>query len=201
MFVTADYGVAAAVVKRFAPRRRCRAYPTLREYEARPTEDSPRPSARQLPNRRLRAGPANTSASRAMRPPASEPLSMPADNGVWLDDDERRAPVPPRVSECHPKQAISRTERGALDRAREYGQLLTECHILERACAVSCAHQREGSNEYDKPRQHGLSCRAVDHRINWRGWRSSSGEGQAAQLLLSRGVMGRADHCDGSARE
>jgi hypothetical protein len=39
MFVTADDGVAAAVVKRFAPRRRYRACPTHREYEARPTAD------------------------------------------------------------------------------------------------------------------------------------------------------------------
>jgi hypothetical protein len=103
---------------------------------------------------------------------------MPANNGVWPHDDERRAPVPPHVSECHPKQAISNTEGWAFDRAPEYSQLLTECHILERDRAVSGADQCDRTNEDHKPRQHGLSRRAIERRINWRGWRSSSGEGQ-----------------------
>ena len=43
-----------------------------------------------------------------------------------LHDDQGRAPVPPGMSEQHPKQSISRTEWQMLDRALEHRQLLTE---------------------------------------------------------------------------
>ena len=52
---------------------------------------------------------------------------MPAHDGVWLDDDERRAPVPPRVGEEHPKQSISIAEWRTLDGTFEHLELLTEC--------------------------------------------------------------------------
>ena len=99
MSVTAADGVAAAVVKRFAPRRQYRVWPTLRECEAGPQRIRRGHLLDELPNRRNPAGPANTRMSRTLGPPASEPLPMPAHNRVWLDDDERRAPVPPSVGE------------------------------------------------------------------------------------------------------
>jgi hypothetical protein len=70
------------------------------------------------------------------------------------------------VSEQHPKQSISRTERRTQDRAFEDRQLLTEGEVLKRDRAVSAADQREGT-EHDKKRgQHERSCAAIDQRIN-----------------------------------
>jgi hypothetical protein len=64
---------------------------------------------------------------------------MPADDRVRLDDDERRAPVPPDVGEQHPQQPIAMPEVGMLDCAPERRQLLTKSHVLKRHGTVSRA--------------------------------------------------------------
>ena len=102
---------------------------------------------------------------------------MPTHDGVRVHDIRGCPPIPPRVGEQHPKQAISPAELGTTDGALEHGQLLTECQILERDRSVSTADQRERSKRDDERSQHELSCPAVNHRIN-RGWRSDSGEEQ-----------------------
>jgi hypothetical protein len=57
-------------------------------------------------------------------------------------------------SSRHPKQAISRTEWGPLDRAPEHRQLVTKGQVHERDCSVSAADQRERSERYDERGQH-----------------------------------------------
>jgi len=91
---------------------------------------------------------------------------MPTDHRFGLHDDQGRTPVSPGVSEQHPKQSISRTERWTLDRALEHRQLLTEGQVLKRNRAVSATDQRQGT-EHDKKRgRHERSCAAIDQRIN-----------------------------------
>ena len=69
---------------------------------------------------------------------------MPTDHRLGLHDDQGRTPVSPGVSEQHPKQSISRTERWTLDRALEHRQLLTEGQVLKRDRAVSAADHGAG---------------------------------------------------------
>ena len=64
---------------------------------------------------------------------------MPADYCVRLNDDQGRAPVPPRLGEQDPKQAIPVAKWGTLDRVPEHRQLLTERQVLERDRSVSAA--------------------------------------------------------------
>jgi hypothetical protein len=91
---------------------------------------------------------------------------MPTDHRLGLHDDQGRTPVSPGVSEQHPKQSISRTERWTPDRALEHRQLLTEGQVLKRDRAVSATDQRQGT-EHDKKRgRHERSCAAIDQRIN-----------------------------------
>jgi phage-related protein len=47
---------------------------------------------------------------------------------------------------------------------------------------VSATDQPERSEQHDNRSQHALSCRAIDLRINRRGWRSGSGEAQVYVL-------------------
>ena len=70
------------------------------------------------------------------------------------------------MSEQQPKQSISIAEWGPRDRAPEHRQLMAEREVLKRDCALSAADQCKRSEHYDKRRQHELSCRATDHRIN-----------------------------------
>src|SRR6266852_6795168 len=101
---------------------------------------------------------------------------MPAHDRVRLHDDQDRAPISPRLGEEHPKQSISRAELRTPDCAPKDGQLLTQRQVLERDGPVSATDQPERSEQYDNRSQHALSCRAIDLRINRRGWRSGFGE-------------------------
>ena len=91
---------------------------------------------------------------------------MPTDHCLGLHDDQGRTPVPPGVSEQHPKQSMSRTEWRTLDCALEHRQLLTEGQVLKRDRAVSAAYQREGTERDEKRGQHERSCAAIAERIN-----------------------------------
>ena len=91
---------------------------------------------------------------------------MPTDHRRGLHDDQGRTPVPPGVSEQHPKESISRTEWRTLNRALEHRQLLTQGQVLKRDRAVSAADQCEGTEHDEKRGWHGRSCAAIDQRIN-----------------------------------
>jgi hypothetical protein len=78
-----------------------------------------------------------------------DPLAVPPNRRVGLDDDQGGAPLPPILGEQDLKESVRRAELGALDRTRQRGQLLTECEILERDRAVSAADQSDRSEEYE----------------------------------------------------
>src|SRR6266581_2575014 len=101
-------------------------------------------------NVRRGAGPARTTVLQAVRPSASEPLPMPTDYRLGLDNDQSRTPSPPDLSEQHPKQSISWTKSRTLDRALEHRQLLTEGQVLKRDRAVAAADQRKGTEHDEK---------------------------------------------------
>jgi hypothetical protein len=83
---------------------------------------------------------------------------MPTDHRLGLHDDQGRTPVSPGVSEQHPKQSISLTERRTRDRALEHRQLLTEGQVLKRDRAVSATDQRQGTEHDNKRGRHERSC-------------------------------------------
>jgi hypothetical protein len=103
---------------------------------------------------------------------------MPTHDRVGLHDDQGSSPTLPRLGEQDPEQSIARAEVGTPDPAAENRQLLTQRQVLERDGSVSTTKQPERSKQNDKRRQHALSCRPIDLRINRRGWRSGSGEPQ-----------------------
>jgi hypothetical protein len=104
---------------------------------------------------------------------------MPAPDRVRLHDDQGRAPISPRLGDEHLKQSISRAELRTRDCAPKDGQLLTQRQVLEHDAPVTATDQPERSEPYDNRSQHALSCRAIDLRINRRGWRSGSGKAQS----------------------
>ena len=114
---------------------------------------------------------------------------MPSQDRVRLHNDQGRAPIAPRLGEQHPKQSVALAELRTLDGSSQDRQLLTEGHVLKRDGAVSVTDQPERSEQYDKRGQHASSCRAIDQRINRRGWRS--GFGEAHQELEFRGTLRR----------
>lgn len=84
----------------------------------------------------------------------NSPLAVPPHHGVGLHDDQGGAPLPPPLGEEDPKESVPLAELGALDRASQRGQLLTEREVLERDCPVSAAEQSDRSKEDDQRRQH-----------------------------------------------
>lgn len=70
------------------------------------------------------------SAPRLPAPVQAEPLSIPADDRVRLDDNQRRAPIRPQPREPNPKHAIPRPQLRPLGGATIDGQLLPQREIL-----------------------------------------------------------------------
>jgi hypothetical protein len=64
---------------------------------------------------------------------------MPSHDGVGPDEHEGRAPVPPRLRQHDPKQAIPSPETRTLSRAYRGMELLAECEILEHQFVVAAA--------------------------------------------------------------
>jgi hypothetical protein len=91
---------------------------------------------------------------------------MPTDHRLGLHDDQGRTPVSPGVSEQHPKQSISRTERWTLDRALENRQLLTEGQVL--SATARCPPQISAKERSTTTSAAGMSdhAAAIDQRIN-----------------------------------
>jgi len=110
---------------------------------------------------------------------------MPPQHRVGLNDQQRRTPLPPRAGEQDPKEPIPWTERQACTPARQHGQLLTKGKVLKGNRSVSAAQQADRSEEYDKRRQHTVSCRVYSHRINRGAGRSSCGEAQLFREALA----------------
>jgi hypothetical protein len=73
---------------------------------------------------------------------------MPSQHGVGLDENERRAPVPPRVGQHDPKQPIPRPQVRTGARAFPRAELLAEREVLEDQFMMSAAGQRQRADEY-----------------------------------------------------
>jgi hypothetical protein len=75
-----------------------------------------------------------------------------------------------------------------LDRARQRGQLLTECDILERDGPMSAAEQSDRSEEHDQHRQHGLIVLCLRPKIKRWDTRSRIGEAQATAAAFAAAI-------------
>ena len=76
-----------------------------------------------------------------------EPASVPAHDGVRLDEDEGRAPTTPQPGDPDPEDAVSSAKAGTLCRAADDGQLLSKGQILgDQRGAVGKQHS---SNDAD----------------------------------------------------
>ena len=65
------------------------------------------------------------------RPEQPEGFAMPRDDGVRLDDDQRRSPVGPDATEPRPEESIGHGQPRSLHRALQDAQLVTECQDLK----------------------------------------------------------------------
>ena len=87
------------------------------------------------------------SAFRTSGPSAAEPVAMPPDNGVRLDDHQRRAPVLPDSRQGDPNSRSPRSRRGRFE---------------ERFIAVSCCRSARFSKTNSRwPRSANASARAT----------------------------------------
>jgi len=80
---------------------------------------------------------------------------MPSHHGVRLDEYERRTPVPPRLGQYDPKQAISPPELRTAARTFQSVELLAEREVLEDQFMMSAAGQHQRADEYKDHLQHG----------------------------------------------
>jgi hypothetical protein len=72
---------------------------------------------------------------------------MPPQHRLGLHDHQRGAPLAPPLGQEDPKESVAVTERWALTRSGQRGQLLTERGILERDGSVSATEQSDRSEE------------------------------------------------------
>ncbi len=79
-----------------------------------------------------------TFASPSAFPPPKEfeASSVPADNGLWLHDDEGPSPVPPDPRQEDPEQAIGFRQSRSLGGTLQDGKLLSESQILEGQVSI-----------------------------------------------------------------
>jgi hypothetical protein len=114
---------------------------------------------------------------RAARPAAAKPVSMPADDGIRLHDNQRRPPVLPTSRERHPKESVASPEaasRGSV----EGGQLLPQRQVFQGQFSVAAECQRECADHHDEYLQH-----AGDRCRRWR-------ETQLGRVLASVTYLG-----------
>ena len=86
---------------------------------------------------------AGRSAFRTSGPSAAEPVAMPPDNGVRLDDHQRRAPVLPDSRQGDPKQSIATFEARAVRGTFHRRQLLPKRQVLQDQFPMSAERQRQ----------------------------------------------------------
>jgi hypothetical protein len=91
---------------------------------------------------------------------------MPSHDGVGLDDHEGRAPVPPRLAQHDPKEAIPSPENRTRSRACQGMELLAECEVLEHQFVMPAAGQGKRSRDPEDSRQHWVivSCETCENQ-------------------------------------
>ncbi|MPY88779.1 MAG: hypothetical protein GEU99_12725 [Luteitalea sp.] len=103
---------------------------------------------------------------------------MPSRHCLWLDEHERRAPVPPCLGQHDPQQPISPPELRTGDRASQYVELLAEREVLEDEFVMSAAGQRQRADEYKGHFQHASILSFYAQQINRHPSRAVLGERQ-----------------------
>jgi hypothetical protein len=73
---------------------------------------------------------------REPRPVQLEPGAMPADDGLWLDEDQRTFPFRPEPSQYHPEQSIRRSETGLRVPLLQGSELLPQGQVFQEQIAT-----------------------------------------------------------------
>ncbi len=94
---------------------------------------------------------------RARSPVEPETLAMPADNGVWLDDDQDLSPARPEFRQKDPEDPIDRSDSGLGSLLGEGGKLLTESEFDDRLLASASKESwktaKEDRHEFEQVTQ------------------------------------------------
>ena len=73
--------------------------------------------------------------TRLPAPEKAESSAVPADDGVWLDDDQHIRPARPQAGESEPEGPVNPSQAWASGGAPEVGELLAKSEVFE--CEVS----------------------------------------------------------------
>jgi hypothetical protein len=122
------------------------------------------------------------STARASSPSAAQPVAMPADDGVRLHDNQRRAPVRPNAREGQPKESVAEPE-AASRRSVVRRQLLPERNVLQDQFPLAAKHQGECTDDHDEQLQHVRSWLDSARKFNSDGF----GKGQRLPCAGPRG--------------
>jgi hypothetical protein len=79
---------------------------------------------------------------------------MPTHHGVGLDEDDRRAPLPPRLSQRDSEQPVPPPKRRTGAPAFQRAELLAQGEVLEDQGMMSATGQRQRSDEDNEYLQH-----------------------------------------------
>jgi hypothetical protein len=88
---------------------------------------------------RIERGPTRAVASRALRPPPTQPGAMPSDDSLGLDENQCRPPPAPGGRQQDPKHAVTGAEVMPLHASLQGSQLVAEGKILEDHVVVATA--------------------------------------------------------------
>lgn len=85
------------------------------------------------------------------RPEAAEALTVPCDDRLRLDDDERGSPVVPHPREPYPEEAVGlRKSQSTTARPLKYLELVTQREHLELKCGTRSHATAEGQEEREE---------------------------------------------------
>jgi hypothetical protein len=79
---------------------------------------------------------------------------VPAEHGVWLDDDQHVRPARPDMGKDQPERAIARAQAGAARCAPQVGQLLAKGKVLECKVRAGTEGGTKGSEEAEDQGNH-----------------------------------------------
>jgi hypothetical protein len=98
---------------------------------------------------------------------------MPAHDGLWSNQYERRSPVPPDPSQGNPKQPVTGLQTRPTVRPPHRHQLLAQRQILQDHFAMSAECQRQRTTDDHQQLEHVSILAGEGARINsdefWRG--------------------------------
>ena len=89
----------------------------------------------------------------SLRPAASQPLAMPAHDGVCLHHEQGATPASPGPGEHDPEESIAQSKTRSLGGACQRSQLLAKRDILKRDGPVPATDQSDRSENHDQRRQ------------------------------------------------